>query len=475
MKVRYYGIHAAALSPDGKRIVTGGGDSMLRVWDASSGKELKLFGVPNVVLNVRFLPGDRVVISYNRWVASGTCGTGNRVTRIRRARRLGARPGVLPDGKRVLTSWHRRDRPPLRDRHRQRSADVHRPRGLGAGRRRVARRQALRLGGPRPDGPAVGRRDGQGGAPLQRHKGRVLGVAWSNDGRRFITTSDDRTARVWDADSGKLIQRLEGFAGDVTCAAFLPGDRMAVVGARPLTDSTALVEVRRGRTQTEPCPRRNSGGGSFGPCYVCDDDFILTASIASASRRRSINQREVDRDTHGFNGGLRSALREDPDVHAGRRNARHRDDPPRADRRGHRTPCVRDAAHLVRGQDDRPHHRRVPGRRKADGAFDAFESLRAVISQSLLKKVGGGRIAAHEIMVGIPAIRNLIREDKVAQMYSVDPDRQPARHADAGSVLAGPGQARSCHAPAGDRLCEEQGNLQVTAGCRHPVQYTDVR
>jgi twitching motility protein PilT len=46
------------------------------------------------------------------------------------------------------------------------------------------------------------------------------------------------------------------------------------------------------------------------------------------------------------------------------------------------------------------------------------ESLRAVISQTLLKKVGGGRMAAHEIMVGIPAIRNLIREDKVAQMYS---------------------------------------------------------
>ena len=46
------------------------------------------------------------------------------------------------------------------------------------------------------------------------------------------------------------------------------------------------------------------------------------------------------------------------------------------------------------------------------------ESLRAVISQSLLKKVGGGRVAAHEIMVATPAIRNLIREDKVAQMYS---------------------------------------------------------
>src|SRR4029078_2366297 len=46
------------------------------------------------------------------------------------------------------------------------------------------------------------------------------------------------------------------------------------------------------------------------------------------------------------------------------------------------------------------------------------ESLRAVISQALLKKVGGGRTEAGEIMVGIPAIRNLIREDKVAQMYS---------------------------------------------------------
>ncbi len=47
------------------------------------------------------------------------------------------------------------------------------------------------------------------------------------------------------------------------------------------------------------------------------------------------------------------------------------------------------------------------------------ESLRAVISQTLLKtKDGNGRVAAHEIMIGTPAIRNLIREAKVAQMYS---------------------------------------------------------
>jgi twitching motility protein PilT len=46
------------------------------------------------------------------------------------------------------------------------------------------------------------------------------------------------------------------------------------------------------------------------------------------------------------------------------------------------------------------------------------ESLRAVISQTLLKRIGGGRVAAHEIMIGTPAIRNLIREGKIAQMYS---------------------------------------------------------
>ena len=39
-------------------------------------------------------------------------------------------------------------------------------------------------------------------------------------------------------------------------------------------------------------------------------------------------------------------------------------------------------------------------------------------AKSLLKKIGGGRVAAHEIMLGTPAIRNLIRENKIAQMYS---------------------------------------------------------
>ena len=59
-----------------------------------------------------------------------------------------------------------------------------------------------------------------------------------------------------------------------------------------------------------------------------------------------------------------------------------------------------------------------PGEEKAMVRSMLSESLQAVISQTLLKKIGGGRVAAHEIMIGTPAIRNLIREDKIAQMYS---------------------------------------------------------
>jgi twitching motility protein PilT len=131
-----------------------------------------------------------------------------------------------------------------------------------------------------------------------------------------------------------------------------------------------------------------------------------------------INQREVHRDTHGFNEALRSALREDPDyVLVGELR----------DLETIRLALTAaETGHLVFGT-----LHTSSAAKTIDRVIDVFpagekpmvrsmlsESLRAVISQSLLKKVGGGRIAAHEIMVGIPAIRNLIREDKVAQMYS---------------------------------------------------------
>ena len=132
-----------------------------------------------------------------------------------------------------------------------------------------------------------------------------------------------------------------------------------------------------------------------------------------------VNQREVYRDTKSFNAALRSALREDPDIIL---VGEMRD-----------LETIRlaltaaETGHLVFGT-----LHTTSAAKTVDRIIDVFpgaekdmvrsmlsESMRAVISQTLLKKSGGGRIAAHEIMIGIPAIRNLIREDKVAQMYSV--------------------------------------------------------
>ncbi|MBU1859148.1 MAG: type IV pilus twitching motility protein PilT, partial [Gammaproteobacteria bacterium] len=136
------------------------------------------------------------------------------------------------------------------------------------------------------------------------------------------------------------------------------------------------------------------------------------------SKKCLINQREVHRDTLGFSEALRSALREDPDIIL---VGEMRD-----------LETIRlaltaaETGHLVFGT-----LHTTSAAKTIDRVVDVFpaeeksmvrsmlsESLQSVISQTLLKKVGGGRVAAHEIMIGTPAIRNLIREDKVAQMYS---------------------------------------------------------
>ncbi len=137
------------------------------------------------------------------------------------------------------------------------------------------------------------------------------------------------------------------------------------------------------------------------------------------SKQCLVNQREVFRDTKSFNAALRSALREDPDIIL---VGEMRD-----------LETIRlaltaaETGHLVFGTLHTTSAAKTidriidvfPGEEKSMVRSMLSESMRAVISQTLMKKNGGGRIAAHEIMIGIPAIRNLIREDKVAQMYSV--------------------------------------------------------
>ncbi len=138
------------------------------------------------------------------------------------------------------------------------------------------------------------------------------------------------------------------------------------------------------------------------------------------SKKCLINQRELGPDTHSFANALKSALREDPDIVL---VGEMRD-----------LETIRlaltaaETGHLVFGT-----LHTSSAAKTIDRIIDVFpaaekdmtramlsESLQAVIAQTLLKKRdGGGRVAAHEIMIGTPAIRNLIREAKVAQMYSI--------------------------------------------------------
>ncbi len=136
------------------------------------------------------------------------------------------------------------------------------------------------------------------------------------------------------------------------------------------------------------------------------------------SKKSLINQREVHRDTYGFSQALRSALREDPDtILVGElRDLETISLALTAAETGHLVFATLHTSSAAKTID------RIidvfPAAEKDMVRSMLSESLRAVISQTLCKKIGGGRIAAHEIMVGTAAIRNLIREDKIAQMYS---------------------------------------------------------
>lgn len=158
--------------------------------------------------------------------------------------------------------------------------------------------------------------------------------------------------------------------------------------------------------------------------YKNDNEYghILTIEdpieFVHESKKCLVNQREVHRDTLGFNEALRSALREDPDtILVGEMR----------DLETIRLALsAAETGHLVFGTLHTSSAAKTidrivdvfPGDEKSMVRSMLSESLKAVISQTLIKKIGGGRVAAHEIMIGTPAIRNLIREDKVAQMYS---------------------------------------------------------
>ncbi|HDS1818419.1 MAG: PilT/PilU family type 4a pilus ATPase [Pseudomonas sp.] len=141
--------------------------------------------------------------------------------------------------------------------------------------------------------------------------------------------------------------------------------------------------------------------------------------VIHSSQRGLVNQREMGRDCSGFAQGLRSALRQDPDVimMGELRDLETIRLALRAAETGHlvlATVHTRSAA----GSIDRLVEVFAAEEKPLVRAMLA-ESLRVVVAQVLVKRVGGGRVAAREVLVANTAVRNLIREGRMAQLSSV--------------------------------------------------------
>jgi twitching motility protein PilT len=131
-----------------------------------------------------------------------------------------------------------------------------------------------------------------------------------------------------------------------------------------------------------------------------------------------VNQREVHSDTQSFAGALRSALREDPDVVliGEMRDLETVESALRIAETGHLTFATlhtNSAAQTINRIIDV-----FPAHQQSQIRTQLSLVLEGIVCQSLLPKIGGGRVVSLEILIPTPAIRNLIREDKIHQIYS---------------------------------------------------------
>ncbi len=241
---------SASFNSDGSRVVTGSDDKTARIWNAQSGEHIvTLEGHTDAIWSVSFSPdGSRVLTGSNDKTARiWDTRSGDEIARVGGHTDWVNSASFSPDGSRIVTGsgdqtariWNLRSGEEIF--RMSDHTDAVNAVAFSAGGNRVvtgSNDRTARIWNATPRKDANGSPAGEVVATIVGHTDRVNSASFSADGSRVVTGSDDRTARIWNAQTGEQLLAIDGHANVVNCASFSPDGSRVVTGS---DDRTARI------------------------------------------------------------------------------------------------------------------------------------------------------------------------------------------------------------------------------------------